>query len=626
MIKIFSNKFKLLLVLTAVLAIAGIVFEFIGMSSISRITILLVGLIVATMGGLTFSKLIQIKTETDRLTTKILKIDSRTGELLNFSGKSHREILRRLEGADHIANRQVKEIEKQSRATREEARTNFKSLHTSLAEYDRDVKSGISQMRDSVKEISGYKVQLNDIQIRVRKLNNAYQGDAKDFREKNYEILELIRASNEIGVQNHDIINLLERRIVNKLRVNPELTNVRVRVERMERRLIGLVERLRTESSDSFDLVSVSIQTEIEKINGLLLSIRDEHEVSLTNQSTNLEKYLTAGNASIGETLHKHQVEQTDKWSIAGSELRSLSEKIEMQKQQLDFKQLVSSLDARSGDIESDLQQLKGTFNARIQELVAEFGRLGEQTQTVNLSEETTAKLAEEYSRNCLHNRRQLRRHITETVRDSTRQMEALVKLAPRMAEVNPLVPPTGGYALDAQALLHLIDVLERVQPKVIVEFGGGTSTIWMAYICKKFGTRIISFDHLEEYLSRTRTEVDRHGFSDMVELRLAPLEKIQVKGENYSWYSLSELDDLEEVDLLFIDGPPESTGTNARRPAMYVMTARLNDDAVIVLDDTHRESEQDTVQNWTSSFPNYQVVDANISRLTVLERSEEKK
>ncbi|MGP4967899.1 class I SAM-dependent methyltransferase [Glutamicibacter ardleyensis] len=625
MIKNISNKFKLLLVLTAVLAIAGIVFEFIGMSAINRITILLIGLILAIMGGLTFSKLIQIKTETDRSTTKILEIDSRHGDLLNFSGKSHREILRRLEGADHIANRLMKEIEKQSRATREEARTNFKSLKTSQTEYDRDLKSEISQLRVSVNEISGYQVQLNDIEIRVRKLSNAYQGDAKDFREKNYEILELIRATNEIGVQNHDIIDLLERRIVNKLRINPELTNVRARVERMERRLIGLVERLRTESSDSFELVSGAIQTEINKINVFLASVRDEREESLLNQTTSLEKYLTAGNASIGETLNKHLVVQTDKWSMTVSELRSLSEKIELQKQQLDFKQLVSSLDTRSEDIASGLQHLEETLNARIQELGAEHGRLGEQTQTVNLSEETTAKLAEEYSRNSLHSRRQLRRHITETVRDSTRQMEALVKLAPRMAEVNPLVPPTGGYALDAQALLHLIDVLERVQPKVIVEFGGGTSTIWMAYICKKFGTRIISFDHLEEYLSRTRTEVERHGFSDMVELRLAPLEKIQVKGENYSWYSPAELDNLEEVDLLFIDGPPESTGTNARRPAMYVMAAKLNDDAVIVLDDTHRESEQDTVRDWTSSFPNYQVVDTNISRLTVLERSGEK-
>ncbi|MGV2854619.1 class I SAM-dependent methyltransferase [Glutamicibacter sp. AGC13] len=546
--------------------------------------ILLVALVAATMGGLTFHKLIQVRNETDRLTTKILKIDNRTGELLDFSGKSHREILRRLEGVDQISNRQVKEIEKQSRATREELRTNFKSLHTTQAEYDRDVKFGIAQLKDSAKNINDYTVQLNDIELRVRKLRNLYQADAKNLREKNYEVLKLIRATNEVGIQNHNVINLLERRIINKLRVNPELTNVRARVERMERRLIGLMERLRTESDDSVDLLSVSIQTEIEKINGLLLSIRDEQEVSFSKQSTHLEKYVTAGNTSIGEALA-----------------------------------------TRSEDIESDLQQLKETFNARIEELLAEFARLGEQTQNVNLSEEATAKLAEESSRNSLHNRRQLRRHITETVRDSTRQMEALVKLAPRLAEVNPLVPPTGGYALDAQALLHLIDVLERVQPKLIVEFGGGTSTIWMAYICEKFGTRIISFDHLEEYLSRTQTEVDRHGFSDMVELRLAPLEEIQVEGKNYSWYSLAELDDLEDVDLLFIDGPPESTGTNARRPAMHVMTARLNDDAVIVLDDTHRESEQDTVQNWTSSFPNYQVVDANISRLTVLESTGEK-
>ncbi len=241
-----------------------------------------------------------------------------------------------------------------------------------------------------------------------------------------------------------------------------------------------------------------------------------------------------------------------------------------------------------------------------------------ELSQIIN-SEPDVEKITAVMAREALQTRRQLRRHVTDTVRDSTRQVEAIAKLMPRLREVNPLIPPTGGFALDAQALLHLIDILERERPSVLVEFGGGTSTIWMAYICRKYNTRIISIDHLELYLGQTEREVARHGFSDMVECRLAPLEPLEIDGTEYSWYSLSTLSDLADVDFLFIDGPPESTGPNARRPAMHVMIEKLSSSAVVVLDDTHRESEQDTIRNWISAYSGFEVVDEHLSRLTVL-------
>ncbi|WP_161567482.1 class I SAM-dependent methyltransferase [Glutamicibacter sp. HZAU] len=560
---------------------------------------------------------------TEDSSAKITEIDLRTLDAKNFSGKSHRELIRKSQLIEKNVSQLVVEVEKQSRSTREELRTNVQKVLNFQIENEAENSSELTRINRTIDEIRGYKDQLNDIETRVRKLANIYQRETKAFHDAEAEILAGLRLSNNLDSRNYEILNLLERKIVNKLRVNPELSNVRVRVERMERRLIGLLERQRSESKDSFDLVPEVVRAELDKMKVSLLSEYDAQTDNISNQVNSLERLLSEERASIIENLDSSQSQQIKKWTNVVSVFRTISENIELLGQELDVKKLTSSMDIRSKHLESLLEDLRENVNARLHEVSNELERVGDLARYVNLSKDSLAALAGEVARDSLNSRRQLRRHITETVRDSTRQMEALVKLAPRMAEVDSLIPPTGGYALDAQALLHLIDVLEREQPKVIVEFGGGTSTIWMAYICKKFGTRIISIDHLEEYLSRTQLEVDRHGLSDIVELRLAPLEQIQVGGEEYSWYSPGALKDLANVDLLFVDGPPESTGPNARRPAVYVMAGKLNDSAVIVLDDTHRESEQETVREWISSFPKYKVVDENISRLTVLESEE---
>lgn len=89
---------------------------------------------------------------------------------------------------------------------------------------------------------------------------------------------------------------------------------------------------------------------------------------------------------------------------------------------------------------------------------------------------------------------------------------------------------------MEAGTLLHLSAILENVRPKTILELGGGTSTIWMGYLTEELGTRIVSVDHHEDYLKSTSDHVDRHGFSDRIECRLAPLEQVTVEEDAYSW------------------------------------------------------------------------------------------
>lgn len=431
----------------------------------------------------------------------------------------------------------------------------------------------------------------------IEKQGRAYREQLRSMHE---EIL--------VGIQNDNLSTLQE-----SMRLSVEVKHIREDLQR----LIGLEPIVINKFNDIKELI---------------------HE-SLLHTRVSLDGKIESEFSRFTETAHKRSDDIQTSQAYWGNELSSriheLSTYIEVARSSGTdvFEALTLKLSEQLTSATEELRKIPTLFSNfdssdQLRELNDGMEVLGETTKAEiakllvglqDVSNGAVARLTKVTANEGLLVRRQLWRHISDTVTDSTRQLEGIAKLLPRLSEVNPLIPPTGGYALDSQALLHLIDVLERVRPSIIVEFGGGASTIWMAYICKKFNTRIISIDHLEEYLESTKKEVERHGFSDMVECRLAPLETIKVDGTEYSWYSRAELSDLSEIDLLFIDGPPEYTGPNARRPAMHIMASKLNMNAVVILDDTHRESEQETIRDWISAYPNFYVVDDNISRLSVL-------
>lgn len=220
-----------------------------------------------------------------------------------------------------------------------------------------------------------------------------------------------------------------------------------------------------------------------------------------------------------------------------------------------------------------------------------------------------------------LHQR--LSRQTMQASRETVRHVEALLQLLPKVSSRAPL-PTSGGFAMDARALLHLSAIIAEYKPQKILELGGGTSTIWMGYLTEEFGTEIISIDHLEEYGSATAASVERHSFTNRIECRVAPLAKVSVEGNDYQWYSLDALRDIGGIDLLLVDGPPEATGVSARYPAFPLLAEKLTPRAVVLLDDTHREAEQKILAGWErASGGKREIRDQNVSRLGVLARQD---
>lgn len=151
---------------------------------------------------------------------------------------------------------------------------------------------------------------------------------------------------------------------------------------------------------------------------------------------------------------------------------------------------------------------------------------------------------------------------LVVAMRSETQEVEALLQL---FSDIEPrwAMPSLGRWALDARSMLHLRYLVDDLKPRRVVEFGGGgSSTVWLAYLCERIGAQLTSIDHHPTFLERTRSMLERHGFGGKVDLRLGgELEEHTVGSDTYSWYAREAYADLDEVDLLFIDGPPSTTG-----------------------------------------------------------------
>jgi predicted O-methyltransferase YrrM len=109
--------------------------------------------------------------------------------------------------------------------------------------------------------------------------------------------------------------------------------------------------------------------------------------------------------------------------------------------------------------------------------------------------------------------------------------------------------------------------LLER--PKVVVECGSGASTVWIGSALRRVGEgRVIALENSADWVAIV-TGLLQHQRLSNVEIRHAPMEPIQVAGHGQPWYSASAIADVEEIDLLLVDGPPRCTNKLARYPAV---------------------------------------------------------
>jgi len=188
--------------------------------------------------------------------------------------------------------------------------------------------------------------------------------------------------------------------------------------------------------------------------------------------------------------------------------------------------------------------------------------------------------------------------------RELQQAVEAILQLQ-ELHLVQPPHPLMDGWAMDPVSVLSTLRLIMERRPSLVVECGSGTSTIWIAAALKQLGSgRVVSLEHLEEYAERTREALSQQGLLGFADVRYAPLAEISVDDRASQWYDPAFVADLARVDLLLVDGPPKSVGEHSRHPAVPVLADKLVPGAIIVVDDTDRPAEIESIELWRQRFP----------------------
>lgn len=198
--------------------------------------------------------------------------------------------------------------------------------------------------------------------------------------------------------------------------------------------------------------------------------------------------------------------------------------------------------------------------------------------------------------------------YIAKTTLEQNRnlyvQIESLLNLQQQISIRKPL-PSMSRWAATSELALLIVDTIKKEPPKTVVDLGSGVSSLVAGYTIEQLGEgRVISVDHEEEFYEKTRQTIQGHELEDVIDLRHAPLRQQKAGEDNYEWYDMEKLQDVDNIDLLIVDGPPGKTQKHARYPAVPLLYDKLSKGATIILDDYSRQEEKEITKMWLEKYP----------------------
>lgn len=194
------------------------------------------------------------------------------------------------------------------------------------------------------------------------------------------------------------------------------------------------------------------------------------------------------------------------------------------------------------------------------------------------------------------------------------RQSEYFSQLI-NLMDFKAAIPGLRSWAASADVLLTLASTSQKIKPKVVVDLGSGVSTLVLAKSSP--GAKVFSIDHLEEFAGKTRSLLQDHEITN-VDLRVAPLRP---HATGVDWYDVSAFADIDQIDLLFIDGPPGSKEDKARHPVLTQCLSKLSPGAVIVIDDVNRNGERELADMFLKALSGYELEILNHEKGTAVLR-----
>ncbi|MGV3638602.1 MAG: class I SAM-dependent methyltransferase [Flavobacteriales bacterium] len=187
-------------------------------------------------------------------------------------------------------------------------------------------------------------------------------------------------------------------------------------------------------------------------------------------------------------------------------------------------------------------------------------------------------------------------------------QMEALQGLLWTFKPDAPW-PSTRFWAASPDLLREITEHVLNERPALVVEASSGTSTLIIGLCLQRLGAgKVVALEHDPIYVEKTRAAIALHGLQEYATVIHAPLVEHVVKGAKHQWYDLSALQLSGTIDLLVVDGPPETTQKLARYPAVPLLAPKFSKGARVLLDDGSRPDERLMAQRWSEENPGSQL------------------
>lgn len=185
-------------------------------------------------------------------------------------------------------------------------------------------------------------------------------------------------------------------------------------------------------------------------------------------------------------------------------------------------------------------------------------------------------------------------------------QAEALDGLY-RDLDFTRALPRLRGNAPSPDYLREITQHIWRRGPRFITECGSGVTTLALAKALQRNGFgHVYSLEHDFENANQTYRLLAEHELTDWATVIHAKLVKYTLSGNDYAWYSLNDMPNVA-IDMLVVDGPNLPTQKHSRYPALFLLRSRLAEQAVVMLNNAHRDDEVATLARWSHDFPEFQ-------------------
>jgi len=142
------------------------------------------------------------------------------------------------------------------------------------------------------------------------------------------------------------------------------------------------------------------------------------------------------------------------------------------------------------------------------------------------------------------------------------------------------------------EAFTTLKKLIYLVSPEILIEFGSGKSTIYLAEYCNNQSKELISIENNFLYYLKIKKELRNKSYNDEF-IKYVPIKN--------GWYSIDLLKKIENInlgELIFIDGPC-STKINARNSNIgneFIKNISQNF-KLIIIDDFDREEVRNSTK-----------------------------